>query len=1582
MLILHRLSTGFYNSSRFAVAVRRTVFALVGPTSLLAAGAVAAGGPAPKAFNQGVRDTDPRTPEDEARSFHPPPGFEMQLFAAEPDIAKPINMAFDARGRLWVTETREYPFAAPLDRPGRDAIKVLEDTDGDGRADKITTFADGLNIPTGLLPYRNGVIAWSIPNIWFFEDTDGDGRADRREVLFGPLGWEKDTHGMSSSFRRGYDGWMYLTHGFSNTSVVRGKDGSELNVHSGNIYRVRVDGSRVEPFVRGQVNPFGLTFDPAGNLFSADCHSAPIYQLLRGAYYPSFSKPHDGLGFAPALMEHSHGSTAIAGIVVYAQETGAAWPAEFRNNVFIGNVMTSRINRDRLMTTGSTPRAIEMPDLLTTDDPWFRPVDLQLGPDGALYIADFYNRIIGHYEVPLDHPGRDRERGRIWRMVYRGDGPVPARPADLTRLDADTLTRELAAPNPTRRMLAMQTLADRGGREVVRSVGAALAAAQVDERIAAHGAWVLHRLGVLTDTTLARLARHPSALVREHLQRVLSEMAAWSPRARSAALAGLGDRSATVQRAAADGLGRHPMDTQIPRLLGLLARVPDGDTHLRHAVRMALRDHVAPAGTLTRLAAAGLGAASARRLADVTLGVPTAEAGLFLLRHVERIDERPETLASYMKHAARHVDRARSERLVTLAERRFAEDRDLQLAILLAVEEGAAARGEPLGPRARVWGERMAGWALESVDDDSAGWQALALDGDRSGVNPWSLERLRGGGPGRPAALVTSRGDMDGRGVLRSPPFPAPAALSLWIAGYRGTDTAGRAPDDQSNVLRLRDAATDHVLAEEPAPNSDQPQRIEWAPNVPAGTRVYLELVDRKRKGARSWIGAGAAAPTPVPWPRLGPRLAAERLTAAARVAERLRAVGLTPRLRARLRSPGPDVTTAAALASAVATLESSDGARALAAIVADPLLPAALRRTAADAVAAEVDWRDVWDRSLRTAPLRAQAKLGQALAATTPGAEALVRLVEEGRAPPRLLGHRSVAERLALTGGTDLEARVSRLVASLAPSNQELQRLIDARRAGYDGREASADEGAELFARNCGVCHRVNGQGGVVGPQLDGVGARGLERLLEDVLDPNRNVDHAFRAQYITLASGEVLSGLPRYEDGEVLVVADLTGAELRIVKKDIRDRRESETSLMPENFGEVLTGKQLDDLMSFLLATGRESTAAGAAPVPGAAAELVGSAWRKHVINAEAPFEGAGVADFDRDGRLDIFSGDSWYQGPHWARHKVREVPASPNPHYHQDFGDLPLDVNGDGRMDIVTCTFFGKRLGWVENPPDPRAPWIEHEIDAPGSSETCRLVDIDGDGRLDLLPAMNDRVWWYDLAAQKPTVTWRKHEVARQGAGHGIGIGDIDGDGRPDLIGPKGWWRRPAASGAAWELHAEFNLRSAGILIFGRDVDGDGLTDVTWGMGHDYGLHWLKQSRDAQGARTWIRGDIDRDVSQLHALTWADLDGQGVDALVTGKRIHAHEDDPGATDRPAINAYRFDARAGVWKKEVIYQGLPPSDAPADPELRDAQEDFPRGSAGAGLHIEARDIDGDGDVDLICPGKTGLYLFENLRR
>jgi hypothetical protein len=374
----------------------------------------------------------------------------------------------------------------------------------------------------------------------------------------------------------------------------------------------------------------------------------------------------------------------------------------------------------------------------------------------------------------------------------------------------------------------------------------------------------------------------------------------------------------------------------------------------------------------------------------------------------------------------------------------------------------------------------------------------------------------------------------------------------------------------------------------------------------------------------------------------------------------------------------------------------------------------------------------------------------------------------------------------------------------------------------------------------------------------------------------------------------------------------------------------------------------------------------------------------WKPHTINGRSEFEAAGVFDVDNDGRLDIVSGDTWYQAPTWTPHHIRDVKRQGT--YYNDFATLPLDVNGDGQTDFVTCSYFGMDVGWVENPGKPGAPWTYHPVDQPGSSEAAWMVDLSGDGVPDILPNTVNTVVWYEVVKKGDGQGYelKKHDLGKEAAGHGVGSGDVNGDGRVDLLTHKGWFEAPSDPARdTWAWHPEWNLGHTGIQILARDVDGDGLSDVVYGMGHDYGLYWLKQRKGSGGERTWSEKQaIDKSIASVHTLIWADIDGDGkANELVTGKRVYAHEVEPGATDGSVVAWYRFDPAAKEWTRHVIFQGEPAKNAPEKAGDRLALKDFPPGTAGTGLQLTAVDIDKDGDIDLVCPGKSGLYLFENLR-
>jgi putative membrane-bound dehydrogenase-like protein len=995
-----------------------------------------------------VAPTDPKLPADERKAFKLPDGFDVQLVASDPDIMKPMQIAFDAKGRLWVPTSQEYPFPA-VGRPGRDKLYVLDDFGPDGKARKVSVFADDLNIPIGILPLPDGsVLVSSIDPgpegskepagclIWRLYDKDGDGKVDHREKLYGPFG-VRDTHGTVNSFTLMPDGWVYACHGYLNDSRVKGLDGHEVHMNSGNTFRFRVDGRRIEVFTRGQVNPFGMTCDPFFNLYTADCHSKPITQLIRGAVYESFGKPHDGLGYGPNMLNHDHGSTALCGLAWYDADQ---FPAEFKGTMFLGNVVTNRINFDKIEFVGSTPKAIQQPDFLVSDDPWFRPVDIKLGPDGALYVSDFYNKIIGHYEVDLKHPGRDKTRGRVWRIVWTGkDGkaPPPKSPGDFSKMKREDLDKLLGHPNLTIRMFATHTLINWPGPDELEDEKAR----PLPEVYEAHKMWADDAEPVVEESLrrprkTKERARDDGGLAFAHRYRLRTAEVEWAAdrqrRGRDIERIARDQLKVVTNgqggRAAADWMTAVPKAENLPALLRALEDVLPRDTHLRHSVRIATRETLRDPAAWTALKAMKLDDDMVRLVSDLMPGLPTKDAADFLTAHLATLATDGGRLPAYVEHASRYGDGTKT--VFAFVTKHKPDDLRLTVALFHAYERGLQQKG---------------GMRFDQADLDFA------------------------------EKLVT-KGLQDANGPVVQSCLDIAAAMKLKTCAepVRALAMRRQRPD------ALRAAAFTTLLAIDPAAG---------VPLVGSVLADAGERVEVRERAAQAL--AGTASPE--------------------------------------------------AYTQLVAALEK--------------------------------------------APARLQTTIALAVAPNPVGAKHLLDAVAAGKASARLLQERAVQARLNESKLPMAAERVAELTKGLPSAEQKMIELMNQRRFGFAKSKPDAKLGAAVFKTHCANCHQLGGEGAKIGPQIDGVGVRGLDRLLEDILDPSRNVDQAMRTTVLNLKDGKTVSGLLIREEGEVFVLADSLGKEVRVPKNDVDDRRTSLLSPMPANLADAIKEEEFYHLMAFLL-------------------------------------------------------------------------------------------------------------------------------------------------------------------------------------------------------------------------------------------------------------------------------------------------------------------------------------------------------------------------------------------------------------
>jgi putative membrane-bound dehydrogenase-like protein len=548
-----------------------------------------------------------------------PVDFKLELFASEPDITKPIAMAWDERGRLWIVETVDYPNTVrDVKGEGQDRIKICEDTDGDGKADKFTVFADKFNIPTSITFANGGVIIAQAPDFIFLKDTDGDDKADVREKLL--TGWGTfDTHAGPSSLKYGIDNKIWGTVGYSG---FNGKVGEQQMKFGQGVYSFSPSGKQMEFLGGTSNNTWGVGFSENNDVFISTANNT--HSAFLGIPYPYLSKIGKPVGQSVEKIDGHYamhvvtknlrqvdvhnGFTAAAGHNLY---TARNFPKKYWNRIAFVNEPTGRVVHEAIIEPkGSGFRERDGWNFMASADEWFGPVQTEVGPDGAVWVLDWYNFIIQHNPTPEGfengkgnayiNPLRDRTHGRIYKVVYKN--ATAQKIKSLNKKDPKSLISGLESDNMFWRTTAQRLIVESGDKQIVPALYKLIQDKKVDDlginAPAIHALWTLHGLGLLEGTNAEAFSvavaalNHPSAGVRKAAVQVLPENSASLAAILKAGL--MNDRDLNTRLAAVLKISKLPVS---PNLVSELQSAEElaqnkDDKWLGTAFTIALKRHM------------------------------------------------------------------------------------------------------------------------------------------------------------------------------------------------------------------------------------------------------------------------------------------------------------------------------------------------------------------------------------------------------------------------------------------------------------------------------------------------------------------------------------------------------------------------------------------------------------------------------------------------------------------------------------------------------------------------------------------------------------------------------------------------------------------------------------------------------------------------------------------------------------------------------------------------------------------------------------------------------------------------------
>lgn len=499
------------------------------------------------------------SPEEQLKTFKLPEGYSIELVASEADgIINPIDLAFDAKGRLWTQTAKMYPLDPGKDIPWNQLLKLMDDpeaqkkdpefgrilnlyqgkTQGDDsiviisnlygkEKPKTSTFADGLAIPQSILPYKSGAFVAQGSELFYLDDTDGDGSADKRTPILTGFGFT-DTHTMAHTLVRGPDNWIHFSQGALNKGEVTAvKSGAKTRFDYSKIGRFSIDGEKVEVISSGLNNIWGFWMRSNGQWWGTEANDfgMSIVPMEPGTGYKGIGNQRirDYQPWLPVLHKFRVGGTGISGLA-FNDDAEGGFPKEWNNVAFLANPITSTINAVRIVRNDNgTVTAEHLPDFLSSEDDWFRPVNIEFGPDGCLYIVDWYNKIVSHNEVPRTHPDRDKTHGRIWRIRY---DKAPARKVpDLSNASPEQLLTSVVSPSAWEKRAAVHQITDRQLAQLAEPLELLAMNQKQSEEARIHALWALEGLAAYRAELMASLLKSDLPNLRREAVRAMGTLA-------------------------------------------------------------------------------------------------------------------------------------------------------------------------------------------------------------------------------------------------------------------------------------------------------------------------------------------------------------------------------------------------------------------------------------------------------------------------------------------------------------------------------------------------------------------------------------------------------------------------------------------------------------------------------------------------------------------------------------------------------------------------------------------------------------------------------------------------------------------------------------------------------------------------------------------------------------------------------------------------------------------------------------------------------------------------------------------------